>query len=115
MTDGRAVVLGDPGPWFCAGQTGGRVYLRVNDEWNLDREALERRKGKGAKIEIARPRRRGRARRAGAARPLRDELRGHRPGRGGRAGRRRWPPTPQANFLMSMPEQQQTDPSISTE
>ena len=26
MTAGRAVVLGDPGPWFCAGQTGGRVY-----------------------------------------------------------------------------------------
>ena len=52
MTNGRAVVMGDPGPWMCAGQTGGRVYLRINDEWNLDREALERRKGKGAKIEI---------------------------------------------------------------
>ncbi len=52
MTNGRAVVMGDPGPWMCAGQTGGRVYLRINDEWNLDAEALERRKGKGAKIEI---------------------------------------------------------------
>src|SRR5204862_152968 len=52
MTSGRAVVLGDPGPWFCAGQTGGRVYLRVNDDWNLDREALERRQGKGAKVVI---------------------------------------------------------------
>ena len=31
---GRAVVLGDPGPWLCAGQTGGRVYLRVNADWN---------------------------------------------------------------------------------
>ena len=46
------MVLGDPGPWFCAGQTGGRVYLRVNAEWKLDREALERRKGKGAKVAL---------------------------------------------------------------
>src|SRR2546423_1315839 len=53
MTAGRAVVLGDPGPWFCAGQTGGRVYLRVNAEWKLDRPALERRRGKGAKVAIA--------------------------------------------------------------
>ena len=53
MTAGRAVVLGDPGPWFCAGQTGGRVYLRVNDDWGLDREALERRRGKGAKVALA--------------------------------------------------------------
>src|SRR5215204_6027800 len=53
MTAGRAIVLGDPGPWFCAGQTGGRVYLRVNPAWGLDRGALERRRGKGALIEIA--------------------------------------------------------------
>ena len=38
MTSGRAVVLGDIGPWACAGQTGGRVYMRVNDEWGLDRD-----------------------------------------------------------------------------
>ena len=50
MTSGRAVVLGDIGPWACAGQTGGRVYMRVNDEWGLDREAIERRLGKGALV-----------------------------------------------------------------
>ena len=50
MTSGRAVVLGDIGPWACAGMTGGRVYVRVNDEWNLDREAIERRLGEGAKV-----------------------------------------------------------------
>ena len=71
MTSGRAVVLGDIGPWACAGQTGGRVYMRVNDEWGLDREALERRLGKGAQVAPAGARRRGRRRRAGAARPLR--------------------------------------------
>jgi glutamate synthase (NADPH) large chain len=52
MTSGRAVVLGDIGPWACAGMTGGRVYVRVNPEWNLDREAIERRLGAGAKVEL---------------------------------------------------------------
>ena len=52
MTSGRAVVLGDIGPWACAGMTGGRVYVRVNPEWNLDREAIERRLGEGAKVEL---------------------------------------------------------------
>ena len=27
MTNGRALVLGDPGPWICAGMTGGVVYF----------------------------------------------------------------------------------------
>jgi glutamate synthase (NADPH/NADH) large chain len=52
MTAGRAVVLGDIGPWACAGMTGGRVYARVNPEWSLDRDAIERRLGEGAKVEL---------------------------------------------------------------
>ena len=52
MTSGRAVVLGDIGPWACAGMTGGRVYVRVNDEWNLDRDAIESRLGEGAKVAL---------------------------------------------------------------
>jgi glutamate synthase (NADPH/NADH) large chain len=52
MTSGRAIVLGDIGPWACAGMTGGRVYVRVNPEWNLDREAIERRLGEGALVEL---------------------------------------------------------------
>jgi glutamate synthase (NADPH/NADH) large chain len=52
MTSGRAVVLGDIGPWACAGMTGGRVYVRVNPDWNLDRVAIERRLGAGAKVEL---------------------------------------------------------------
>jgi glutamate synthase (NADPH/NADH) large chain len=52
MTSGRAAVLGDFGPWACAGMTGGRVYCRVNPEWNLDRDAIERRLGEGAKVEL---------------------------------------------------------------
>ena len=52
MTSGRAVVFGDIGPWACAGMTGGRVYVRQNPDWNLDREAIQRRLGEGAKVSL---------------------------------------------------------------
>jgi glutamate synthase (NADPH/NADH) large chain len=52
MTNGRAVVLGDPGPWICAGMTGGVVYQRLVPEMGLDREAIARRIAKGAKVHI---------------------------------------------------------------
>jgi glutamate synthase (NADPH/NADH) large chain len=32
--------------------SGGRVYARVNPEWNLDRAAIERRLGEGAKVDL---------------------------------------------------------------
>jgi glutamate synthase (NADPH) large chain len=51
MTSGRAVVLGDIGPWACAGMTGGRVYVRHN-AFGIDRAAIERRLGEGAKVEL---------------------------------------------------------------
>jgi glutamate synthase (NADPH/NADH) large chain len=50
MTAGRAVVLGDPGPWICSGMTGGVVYLRLIPEMGLDEEALRRRLARGAKV-----------------------------------------------------------------
>lgn len=52
MTNGRALVLGDPGPWICAGMTGGVVYLRHQPEVGLTYEALKRRVAKGAKVSI---------------------------------------------------------------
>jgi glutamate synthase (NADPH/NADH) large chain len=52
MTSGRAIVMGDIGPWACAGMTGGRVYARVNPEWSLGRETIERRLGEGAKVHV---------------------------------------------------------------
>ncbi|MBA4495433.1 glutamate synthase-related protein [Paenactinomyces guangxiensis] len=52
MTDGRAVVLGDPGPWICSGMTGGVVYLRLQPEMGLDEAALMRRIAKAAKVSI---------------------------------------------------------------
>ena len=53
MTSGRAVVLGDPGPWMCAGMTGGVVYVKMTPEMGMDRAALVRRIGRGAKVAIA--------------------------------------------------------------
>jgi glutamate synthase (NADPH/NADH) large chain len=51
MTSGRAIVLGDLGPWACAGMTGGRVYVRHNS-FGIDRTAIERRLGDGAKVQL---------------------------------------------------------------
>jgi glutamate synthase (NADPH/NADH) large chain len=52
MTAGRAVVLGDPGPWLCSGMTGGTVYCHLDPEMGLDRDALRRRLARGARVEI---------------------------------------------------------------
>ncbi|MFH5187063.1 glutamate synthase-related protein [Paenibacillus sp. TAB 01] len=52
MTNGRAVVLGDPGPWICAGMTGGVIYQRLVPEMGLDEAAITRRIAKGAKVKI---------------------------------------------------------------
>ena len=51
MTSGRAVVLGDPGPWMCAGMTGGVVYQRVQPEMNLTIDAIRRRIAPGSVAE----------------------------------------------------------------
>jgi len=53
MTNGRAIVLGDPGPWMCAGMTGGVVYVRIQPEMGLTKEALQRRIAKGAKVSLS--------------------------------------------------------------
>ncbi len=52
MTAGRVVVLGDPGPWICAGMTGGVLYLRIQPHLNFDQAAIQRRLAKGAKVVI---------------------------------------------------------------
>jgi glutamate synthase (NADPH) large chain len=52
MTNGRAVVMGDPGPWICAGMTGGVIYQRLRPEFGLDTQAIERRIAKGAKVKL---------------------------------------------------------------
>ncbi len=52
MTSGRALVLGDPGPWMCAGMTGGVVYQRIQPEMNLTVEAIRRRIAPGSVVDI---------------------------------------------------------------
>nr|AAO38390.1 Lfe187p2 [Leptospirillum ferrooxidans] len=46
------VVLGDPGPWICAGMTGGTVYLFKQPQWGFDEEAIRRRIARGSKVVI---------------------------------------------------------------
>jgi glutamate synthase (NADPH/NADH) large chain len=53
MTNGRGLVLGDPGPWICAGMTGGAVYIRHQPEMGLTKEAIGRRIAKGAKVNVS--------------------------------------------------------------
>ena len=52
MTGGRAVVLGDPGPWMCSGMTGGVVYLLRQPELGLDEAAFRERLAQGAKVQL---------------------------------------------------------------
>lgn len=52
MTGGRAVVLGDPGPWICAGMTGGVVYQCLWPEFGFDRGAIKRRLARYAEVDL---------------------------------------------------------------
>ncbi|MDB5085057.1 MAG: glutamate synthase, partial [Bacilli bacterium] len=52
MTGGRAVVMGDPGPWICSGMTGGVIYVRIQPEMGLTDSVLRRRIAKGAKVSL---------------------------------------------------------------
>ncbi len=52
MTAGRVLVLGDPGPWICAGMTGGILYLRLQPSLGFDETALRRRIARGADIAV---------------------------------------------------------------
>jgi glutamate synthase (NADPH/NADH) large chain len=53
MTNGRGLVLGDPGPWCCAGMTGGAVYIRHQPAMGLTKDAIQRRIAKGAKVSVS--------------------------------------------------------------
>ena len=52
MTAGRAVVLGDVGPWAFAGMTGGVVYVRHEPERGLDEAAIRRRFAEAARVSL---------------------------------------------------------------
>jgi glutamate synthase (NADPH/NADH) large chain len=113
MTSGRAIVLGDIGPWACAGMTGGRVYVRQN-AFGLDREAIESRLGEGAKVELKALDADGLLDIDDLLSHYADELRAT--DQGQEASRIMGLAADAAsNFLMVVPHKVQADPSISTE
>ncbi len=114
MTGGRAVVLGDPGPWACAGMTGGRIYMRRWTEMGLTKEALERRLGKGAKAVITDLDAEGMLDVQELLENYAAELRAS--GQSDEADRIvDLAANASDNFYMCVPESEQADPSISTE
>jgi glutamate synthase (NADPH/NADH) large chain len=114
MTSGRAVVLGDIGPWACAGMTGGRVYVRVSDELGLNREGIESRLGEGAKVTLSDLDTEGRLDLEDLLGHYADELRAT--DQDDEADRiSALLGDASAHFLMIIPEKVQADPSISTE
>jgi glutamate synthase (NADPH/NADH) large chain len=113
MTSGRAVVLGDLGPWACAGMTGGRVYVRHN-AFGIDRESIEARLGEGAKVELREVDSEGQLDIEDLLSHYSDELRAT--GQDDEAERMgSLAAAAGDNFLMIVPHKVQADPSISTE
>jgi glutamate synthase (NADPH/NADH) large chain len=113
MTSGRAVVLGDLGPWACAGMTGGRVYVRHN-AFGIDRAAIERRLGEGAKVQLKDLDAEGLIDIDDLLTHYGDELRAT--GQDEEAERvLGMAADATSNFLMVVPQKVQADPSISTE
>jgi glutamate synthase (NADPH/NADH) large chain len=113
MTSGRAIVLGDLGPWACAGMTGGRVYVRHN-AYGIDREAIQRRLGEGAKVELKDLDAEGLIDIDDLLSHYATELRAT--GQDEEAERiLEMSADATSNFLMVIPQKVQADPSISTE
>ncbi|HWP32492.1 MAG TPA: glutamate synthase-related protein, partial [Solirubrobacterales bacterium] len=113
MTSGRAIVLGDLGPWACAGMTGGRVYVRYN-AFGIDAGTIGRRLGEGAKVELKELDAEGLLDVDDLLSHYADELRAT--GQDEEADRvMKLAADAAANFLMVVPHKVQADPSISTE
>jgi glutamate synthase (NADPH) large chain len=94
--------------------TGGRVYCRVNPEWNLDRAAIERRLGEGAKVDLSELDAEGELDVQDLLGHYADELRAT--GQDEEAERMlALAAAARDNFLMVVPHRVQADPSISTE
>jgi glutamate synthase (NADPH) large chain len=113
MTSGRAIVLGDLGPWACAGMTGGRVYVRHN-AFGIDRDAIVSRLGEGAKVQLKDLDAEGLLDIDDLMTHYAKELRAT--GQDDEADRvLNLAADATSNFLMIVPEKVQADPSISTE
>ena len=94
--------------------TGGRVYVRVNPEWNLDRDAIRRRLGEGAKVSIEDLDAEGVLDLEDLLGHYAEELRATDQPEDGERVVALAASAPQ-NFVMIIPEKVQADPNISTE
>ncbi|HEX2911907.1 MAG TPA: glutamate synthase-related protein [Chloroflexia bacterium] len=114
MTNGRAIVLGDPGPWICSGMTGGVVYLHLQPEMGLDLAALQRRLAKGAKVGMSRLNDKDKANVRELLGYYHAELEGSEQFDEA-AKLMPLQANPELHFVKVQPANQQVDPSISTE
>ncbi|MGD7023290.1 glutamate synthase-related protein [Rossellomorea vietnamensis] len=113
MTNGRGLVLGDPGPWICAGMTGGVVYLRHQPEMGLTKEAITRRIAKGAKVQLQSLNEQGVE---DVTELLSKYIKTLETEQSQEAeGLRKLLESPGEHFLQVIPSKEQADPSVSTE
>ncbi len=114
MTNGRAVVLGDPGPWICAGMTGGVIYVRMQPELGFDKQALVRRIAKGAKVFLYDLDQQGISDVTELLTAYREELLATEQYEAA-ARIQKLIDDPTAHFITISPKKEQADPSVSTE
>ncbi|WP_280770130.1 glutamate synthase-related protein [Salipaludibacillus daqingensis] len=114
MTNGRGLVMGDPGPWMCAGMTGGVIYLRIDEEMGLDDKLLNSRIAKGAKVAIEPLSDHGKDEVIELLSLYRDELSALKQD-DEVALVEKLLEDPSANFRQVVPVKQQADPAVSTE
>ncbi|MGG5252159.1 glutamate synthase-related protein [Neobacillus sp. SM06] len=114
MTNGRGLVLGDPGPWICAGMTGGVVYLRHQPEMGLTKEAIQRRIAKGAKVFVSDLNAKGKQDVQELLSQYIDLL--QKDGQTAEANQlQTLLQNPEEHFVQILPVKEQADPSVSTE
>ncbi|HEY2421485.1 MAG TPA: glutamate synthase-related protein [Neobacillus sp.] len=114
MTNGRGLVLGDPGPWICAGMTGGVVYSRHQPDAGLTKDAIRRRIAKGAKVTVADLNEKGKKDITELLRKYTDLL--EKNGQVEEANELRVLLTnPENHFVQILPVKEQADPAVSTE
>ncbi|MCM3764817.1 glutamate synthase-related protein [Neobacillus niacini] len=114
MTNGRGLVLGDPGPWICAGMTGGVIYTRHQPEMGLTKDAIKRRIAKGAKVSVLDLSEKGKQDIEELLTKYSDLLEQN--GQSHEAYQlRRLLAAPEQHFVQISPVKEQADPAVSTE
>ncbi len=114
MTNGRGLVLGDPGPWACAGMTGGVVYSRIQPEMGLTKDAVKRRIAKGANVSVVDLNVKGKQDVSELLTKYADLLEQN--GQGEEANQLlALLGNPEEHFVQILPVKEQADPSVSTE